>query len=57
MCKFDENYKRIPARSLMNPKHRKYDKKTPKHSIIRLLKTSGKEEILKTVRLKSHIVY
>ena len=58
-CKFVGNCKHIDLRSLMNPKYRKNEKKktsknkkphthTPRYSIIRLLKTSGKEKILKT---------
>lgn len=48
-----KNYKPIGSRSFINPKHRKYEKPTPKHIIIKLLKTSkinsDKEKILKFI--------
>lgn len=50
-----KNYKPIGPRSFINPKHRKYEKGTSKHIIIKLLKTSkinsDKEKILKFVRV------
>ena len=39
----------------MNPKHNRHKENTPKHIIIKLLKSSDKEKILNISKEKSHV--
>lgn len=50
VSKFDENYKPRDPRSLVNAKHKKIWKTTPRDILIGLLKISNIEEILKAAR-------
>lgn len=56
MYKFDENYKSIDPRSPTNTIQRKHNKNHTKHTVIKLLKTSNRENLKNSHSKKKHYI-